>query len=414
MAKTITALYQDFATANRAVKALIEAGFDSDSISVVANDSTKEYSRHLEPKADSDQDDVSASEGATFGAVSGALIGLGALLIPGIGPVIAAGPLVSALIGAGIGAVAGGVTGSITASLVDLGIDEQTAHHYAEGVRRGGAMLVVYTTDQMSDQAVDILEKYGPLDVDSLASGWHDEEGWNSFDETGEPYSAEQIQAVRSRYSKDDDQPQDVVEVVEEQLKVGKREIETGGVRVRSYVTEKPVEERIELRDEHVTVNRKSVDRPASEAEFDTDDKVYEVRERHEEAVVTKEARVVEEVEIKKQVDQHTETVRETVRRKDVDVERLDIDNSFETYEPRFRAHFNNTYGNTGSNYDHYSTAYRYGYQIAADERYGAEDWQKIEPDVRGHWEERNEGTWDQVKDAIEHAWHEVRQSLST
>ncbi len=112
--------------------------------------------------------------------------------------------------------------------------------------------------------------------------------------------------------------------VVEEELRVGKREVESGGARVTTRVEETPVEEQVTVRDETVEVERRVVDRPASGADLAAfQEGTVEVRERYEEPVVEKEARVTGEVGIRKDVDERTETVQDTVRRTDVDVEDL-------------------------------------------------------------------------------------------
>lgn len=115
----------------------------------------------------------------------------------------------------------------------------------------------------------------------------------------------------------------DVIPIVEERLRVGKRQVNAGRVRVRSYVIETPVEEQVSLRQESVHVERRPADRAVGS---DTDEnlfreRVIEAEERSEEAVASKEARVTEELVIRKEVEDRTETVRDTVRRTEVDVE---------------------------------------------------------------------------------------------
>jgi uncharacterized protein (TIGR02271 family) len=116
------------------------------------------------------------------------------------------------------------------------------------------------------------------------------------------------------------------VPVVEEELKIGKREVERGGVRVQTSIEERPVEEKVNLREEHVRVERRPVDRPATQADINQAQhgRTVEVREHSEQPVVQKEARVVEEVVVGKEATQRTETVRETVRKTDVEVEQVD------------------------------------------------------------------------------------------
>lgn len=193
MNQTVTALFDDFNVAQQAVESLVNAGFSRNNISLMANDSTKEHSARI-TRTDSSNGDVSAGEGAVFGAVTGALIGLGALLIPGIGPVVAAGPLAGAL----VGAIAGSVTGGVTAGLIDLGVDEETANYYAEGVRRGGTLLTVHTTDARVHEAARILDEHGPTDLTTRVATWR-EEGWERFDESAEPYSHPQVEAELQR-----------------------------------------------------------------------------------------------------------------------------------------------------------------------------------------------------------------------
>ena len=112
---------------------------------------------------------------------------------------------------------------------------------------------------------------------------------------------------------------EDTIQVIEERLRVGKREVAAGAVRVRSYIVERPVEEQVRLREEHVTVDRHPVDRAAGTGAFQ--ERTIEARAMSEEAVVTKEARVVEEIALRKEATERTETVRDTVRHTEVEVE---------------------------------------------------------------------------------------------
>ena len=115
------------------------------------------------------------------------------------------------------------------------------------------------------------------------------------------------------------------IPIVEEELQVGKRQVESGGARVQTSVTETPVQEQVTLREEHATVERHPVNRPATEADLAAASRegTIEVTERAEVPVVSKEARVVEEVVVGKEATERVETVQGTVRRTDVDVEEL-------------------------------------------------------------------------------------------
>ncbi|GGG14579.1 DUF2382 domain-containing protein [Pontibacter amylolyticus] len=121
---------------------------------------------------------------------------------------------------------------------------------------------------------------------------------------------------------KDDDQ---TIPIIKEDLEVGKREVETGATNIRTRIVERPVEEHIKLREEHVDVERRPVNRPATEADMaNAQEGEINLTERAEEAVVNKEARVVEEINLHKEVTERDETIRDTVRSTEVDIDKLD------------------------------------------------------------------------------------------
>ena len=166
MAKTVVGLYNRFDQAQEVVNELVTAGIERENISMVASDSKGEHASQLQSDETQKRDPVSgAGMGAAVGGLAGLLVGFGALAIPGLGPVVAAGPLVAALSGAGVGAVAGG----IAAALVDAGVSEADADIYAEGVRRGGTLLTVYANNEQADLAADIMNRYHPVNVQQRA-----------------------------------------------------------------------------------------------------------------------------------------------------------------------------------------------------------------------------------------------------
>lgn len=113
----------------------------------------------------------------------------------------------------------------------------------------------------------------------------------------------------------------EVIPIVEEQLRVGKREAGGGRVRVRSYVVETPIEEQVNLRREHVDVSRRPVDRAVTASDDAFQERTIEAEEHDEEAVVSKEARIKEELVIRKDVETQTQTIHDTVRRTEVEVD---------------------------------------------------------------------------------------------
>jgi uncharacterized protein (TIGR02271 family) len=335
------------------------------------------------------------------------LLGLGALAIPGIGPVLAAGPIASTLVGAGAGAVAGGIVGA----LVNLGIPKEHAQAYAEGIRRGGTLLTVHAQDNQADRAVKILEQYNPVDINRQMESWQGS-NWQGFDETAEPMDVSQMESDRMENIPVTGSEQGVdIPVIEEEINVGKRTVETGGVRIESYTHEEPFEQDVELRQEHVNVERRPVNRDATEADMQTfKEGSMEFKETEERVVTEKRPKVVEEVHVDKDVETDTETVRDTLRRQDVNVEQTGT-RDFQRFDPEFHRHFDRMYGTQGLSYNDYQPAYRYGYSLASDPRFNDYDWNRVEPEARAAWERRyGESTWDQVKDAIRFAWESARR----
>jgi len=181
----------------------------------------------------------------------------------------------------------------------------ERASTYSEAVRRGSCVVIVDAQDDaQAERAAICLDNAGAIDVDERAQQWRSE-GWGS-----------DLPAQQNK--------EGVMDVVQEDLKVGKRSFDKGGVRVVQRVSEKPVREVVRLREERAIVERRPVDRPVEAGALDSmKEGTLEVRETAEEPVVAKTARVVEEVRVGKQVQEREEVIEDKVRRKDVDVERM-------------------------------------------------------------------------------------------
>ena len=175
--KTVVGLFDNFTTAQGVLQALIEAGYPREDISIVAADREGRYVNEMYDGREVIDTTGSAATGAVsgglLGGITGLVIGLSALTIPGLGPIIAAGPIASALVGAGIGAVAGGVIGA----LVDWGIPEEHAEYYAEGVRRGGTLVAVKADESQVNDISTIMRRYDPVDIEERSAQWR-ESGW--------------------------------------------------------------------------------------------------------------------------------------------------------------------------------------------------------------------------------------------
>ncbi len=170
--RTVSGLYDTYEQASNAVAALEDAGISSDDISVVSPDAGTVSATDSGGSGTAE----GAGVGAALGGIGGLLAGLGAFAIPGIGPVVGAGWLAATLVGAAAGGVAGGLLGSLT----DAGIDERDAHVYAEGVRRGGTLVIARVDEAQADAAQAILGKSGSIDT-GLRRSEYETGGWAGF-----------------------------------------------------------------------------------------------------------------------------------------------------------------------------------------------------------------------------------------
>jgi uncharacterized protein (TIGR02271 family) len=185
------------------------------------------------------------------------------------------------------------------------------------------AMLPVYkkgSLDVSTEKSVrNILAGVGVTGVaaDTLGSTTDDSEDFYAHDHFDED------KLYKNRNTSTDQ----TIPIIEENINVGKRVVQTGGVRVKTNMVETPVEETVRLREEHVTIERNPVNKPLTEGSFAAfKESSIELTERAEVPVVSKEARVVEEISIGKEVNQREETIQDTVRKTEVDVEQLSKD----------------------------------------------------------------------------------------
>jgi len=228
-------------------------------------------------------------------------------------------------------------------SLFEDDADKVHADTYKEAWRRGHYIVSADVESSLVDRAIAVMNSYGTVDVEQRAAEWRSTGYTGKYDRRAKPYTADQRAYELATYQT---QPKMVskassghrattgdqamtgaqaIPVVQEELRVGKRVVQRGGVRVHSYLQERPVEEVVRLREERVNVQRVPVDRPATAADMAFKNQTVDVTAMAEEPVVEKRARVVEEVRIGKEVDQRQETIKETVRRKDVKVENIPI-----------------------------------------------------------------------------------------
>ncbi len=264
MSKTVVGLFATTAQAEQVRKTLVADGFSEQSIRVVANDDTSSAQSATGTISDKDYTDVGSGGGTGIGE-------------------------------------------KVSSFFRNLSGGDEHAHaHYAEGVNSGGALLTATVEDERATEVASTLREYGARDIEG-ATSQQKVASASAFAQTG------QSEAVG----------QTAIPIVEEELVVGKREVDRGGVRIYSHVVERPVEADVTLRDERVNVERRVVNRPATAADFGTGEASFELRATGEEAVVGKNSRVTEEVLVGKQASEHSEAIHDTVRKTEVEVEQL-------------------------------------------------------------------------------------------
>jgi uncharacterized protein (TIGR02271 family) len=308
---------------------------------------------------------------------------------------------------------------------------DQHAIRYSNAVTSGQHVLTLTTMSEPEvERAADVIERFGPIDIDvrhALAGhaatlGASADQGaasasLQSGSQSGNLAGNLAGSRAESADLRTDSQQREAtamqtgkaaIPVVQEEVHVGKRLVERGGVRVFSRVVETPVNETVSLREEHVSVERRPVDRPINPADAAAfKDKTIELRESAEEAVVQKSARVVEEVVVGKEVSQREQKISDTVRRTQVDVQPLQgAARDDDTY---YRNDWQQNYASLGGTYDDYAPAYRYGYDMRRGARYQGRNWDDVESSLRNDWDARygsaGASTWERMKAAVRSGW---------
>lgn len=358
MAMTVVGLYDDYSTARQVVRDLEQTGFGEDHLYTSTRERDYDETYHV------DADDLSPKDLERYG-------------VPG---------------------------------------DE--THFYAEGLRRGGTLVMVRVHDDDAETAAEIMARHSPVQYEQRMQTYR-EEGFTGYDADAGAYDEEAMLAERERFA---DEKVARMKEVEEELKVGKRGYIKGGVRLHKYVDTDVVEETLRLREEHVDVDRRHVDRNATDMDLDDvfEEEVIEMTEYAEEAVVDKTARVVGEVAIGKEIEEHTEVISDTVRKTRVEVEQLEGDQvsttgtvDFDTVRGDFRKHYDKTYSTTDYDWNTYEPAYRFGCNLANKQEYRNRRFEDIEPEARRHYVERHdESLWEETKDAVRHAYNRTRAAF--
>jgi len=323
---------------------------------------------------------------------------------------------------------------------------DDVRNSYETNLKKGSSVMLVTVRAELVDTATDILNSNGAVNVDDRRGG-------------------SDINAATTNRGNNGGS----IEVIEEELQVGKRAIRRGGVRIFSHVVTTPVEEQVRLREEHVDVQRRAVNREINPDDMNAlRDQTIEVTEMAEEPVVAKRARVREEIVVGKEATERTETVRDNVRHTEVEVENLtpqsaegrdipvrtgsssergevhatglspnppapsalsgfgstagsgtlagettagsavrNFESNFDM-TPDYRRHFEQNIGGS-EDFETWRPAYEYGYRNARDDRYRGKSWDEVEPTLRSDYERNYPGNaWDRMKNAIRYGWERV------
>ena len=290
--ETVVGLFADLPAAERGIDGLKAAGFSEQQIGVAVRDKQQQHDL-------TQGTGTQAAEGAATGAVSGGVLGgvvgllagVGALAIPGIGPIIAGGALASTLAGAGIGAAAGGMIGA----LAGMGVSEEDARHFERGFQQGGVLVTVAAGDEAELAREALLARGADLG----------------------PAQGGSVSSARTAPSEASDR----LQLREEQLEVDKERVQKGEVRLRKEIVTEQRTIEVPVTREEVVIERHAAaaDEPAEGAIGDGEEVRIPLME--EEVRVEKTPIVREEVSVRKRQVQGTERVSETVRREEARIE---------------------------------------------------------------------------------------------
>ncbi len=355
MKKTVIALYDDYDSAIEALKELVDRGISDESICFMANDVRGEFRQFVgtgevvvPAQVMMNCMDADDRIGFLVSSMHSYAMGPGVMSVSGIGPVLAAGQVKAMLMGKPRGLIA---------ALVDMGIPDQSARNYAEGLRRGGTLLAVQTTEEKTGDVVDILNHYSPVDLNQRVSLWR-ERGWEDFSEDAQPLDENQLWP-RSKYRSEEQ----VASEEQERILYPREQYRPEGERAED-AAEQDLWPRDEYRLEEEKVSAK------------TEHEIYP---------------------------------RDQYRHESANTGRSD----FMVFDTMFRSHFEDETSKGDMPYDQYIPAYRFGYDLARMATFKDENsWSDVEPEARRLWEGQNPGTWDRYKDAVRHAWEAVSEPV--
>ncbi|HVJ14938.1 MAG TPA: YsnF/AvaK domain-containing protein [Polyangiaceae bacterium] len=287
--------------------------------------------------------------------------------LPGLGQLAANAPMLRMLDAANLKS-----SSSMQGALENIGLARDEAAQCVDGIKRGETLEAVVVEDQKEAEALAIMRR-------------------NSGIGTG----------IRERLVENDL----VIPIVQEELRVGKREYEAGGMRIETHVASVPVDQTVMVREEHITVERRVVDRSVGLEDEAFRERAIELKATCEEPVFSKQARVVEEIRLHKDTTERVEKVHDTLRHTDVQISEIPATRGFEA--SRYAEHFKQNFESSGFTLASLAPAYEYGERL----RFGTagDDWTKVEGNARTLWETKNPGTWERFREAIRAGWSRAK-----
>lgn len=407
---TVVGVFAHRADAERAAADLRAAGFPDDAIGIAVRDGGTGY------------DTVSGTNtagGAAAGAVVGGILGAAAaLLIPGIGPVLALGTLGGSVL---TGAIAGAGLGALAGALIGMGVPEEEARFYEGEFTAGRTIVTVRAGSPMQfGQARDIMRRYGAYDVenrhpvDSERGGSHDHlhghAGGSEMHAHPHTHPAGQPEQHDHGHGAAAGPPRvggnvDTVPLREEQLRIETVRVRAGEVTIGKDVVEEQKRMDVPMTREEVVVERRPANRPPGKP-ITGDAGTIELP-AHRDRVNVEEDAVTEEIDARKQLHRDPRRVSDTVRHEEGRVEtsgNVPL-RGWNDAMPTFRQHWQSNFASQGR-WEEYEPYYRYGFERWNEGRWMNRGWTEVEPEVRRDWETRYPGkSWDAASNPIKHAW---------
>ncbi len=378
--RTVIGLFGNAGEARRAIEELQGLGYTPDKISVVTNAASLETIESRKP------------------------MGLQSLNLADVGKVSTGGPLRDVL------SKQPGPSSALGAALQRFGLTAELADHYVSGVRHGETLETLTVDDEESDRVLAVMRRRSasppPLEEQPPAKVQARQETRKEASAPAPAAGAATKMTNGHALEMDERDEERVIPVLREEMRVGRRTVERGGVRVSSHVVEKPVSEGVHLRETHVDVERRACDRPLRADENAFVDDAVEMVEMADEPVVSKQVRVVEEVIVRRHVEDRTATISDKVRSTEIEFGKL---RAFDADE--YRRHFDSKVDRSAGAFESYLPAYQFGHELHQGSRgkKSADRWEEIEPAARERWEASNAGSWDKFRESIKHAWVHAR-----